>query len=210
MKIGDQAFDDVETKTRQDKNIRLTESALQHAVDRGTFERAQRRCAHRRYAPALRAGLLDRSDRLLRDVVPLAVHHVIGKIFHSHRLKRARADVQRDVHNPNTLRAQCIEQRFIEMQACRRRGYGAGLRGEYGLIATLIVAVRGVRDVRRQRHRTISFQQIQHAVVRFKSQTEQFPLPFHHRDAQFPRQQQFAAGPRRFAGAHVGEDMMLI
>ena len=96
------------------------------------------------------------------------------------------------------------------MQTRRRRGDGAGFLGEYGLVAALVGAVRGVRDVRRQRHRTISFQQIQHAVVRFKAQMEQFPLPFHHRHAQFSGQQQFATGARRFAGAHMGEDMMPI
>ena len=109
VKIGDQAFDNIETKPRQDKNIRLTKTTLQRPAYRRAFQGAQCRRAHCRYAPALRAGLFNCIGRLLRHLVPLAVHDVIGKIFHSHRLKRAPADVQRDIGNPNTLRAQRIE-----------------------------------------------------------------------------------------------------
>jgi hypothetical protein len=73
-------------------------------------------------------GRGDLVDQRLRQVVPLAVHPVLGEVLDAHRLERAGAHVQRQRRALDAHRVELRQQRLVEMQAGRRRGDRAGLR----------------------------------------------------------------------------------
>src|ERR1051326_3555818 len=78
------------------------------------------------------------------------MHLMRGNIFRVHRPKCSRADMQRDKCVRNRRKTFCSE-----MQTSRWRSDGAGLVGEYGLIALRISKVALATNVRRQRHRSV-------------------------------------------------------
>ena len=53
------------------------------------------------------------------------MHAVFAHIVHAHWLERARAHMQGDVAEFDTLRAQGFQQRIVEVQAGGRRGHRA-------------------------------------------------------------------------------------
>src|ERR1043166_4096439 len=78
------------------------------------------------------------------------MHLMRGNIFRVHRPKCSRTDVQGDE------RVRYLRQNlWCEMQTCRWRSDGAGLVGEYGLIALRVSKVALPTNVRRQRHRSV-------------------------------------------------------
>ena len=80
------------------------------------------------------------------------MHAVLLDVVDAHGLKRARADVQRDVSELDARLAAGLQDRRVEMQAGGRRGNRAGLAREHGLVALAILEFGRAGDVRRQRH----------------------------------------------------------
>ena len=133
------------------------------------FERAHRGRAHGDHAPAARPAARKRLERGGGDVVPLAVHAVLGQVLGLDGLEGARAHVQRDVCALHATRGQRGEHARVEMQRRRGRGHGAGLAREHGLVALGVLRfLGGLRSigrllralyVRRQRHVAVAFQE---------------------------------------------------
>ena len=93
MKVGDQHIDHLERKARRDEDVRV---ATGEATLRPALECAHAGRPHRHHAATACAAVGDGLHGLGRDVVPLAVHAVLGQVFGLHRLERSRAHMQRD------------------------------------------------------------------------------------------------------------------
>src|SRR5664279_3176098 len=66
-------------------------------LSRGKLQRTHRRGSHRHDSPSGIARALDSLRRIRRNFVPLAMQLVLLHNLFAHRLKRAEADVQRDL-----------------------------------------------------------------------------------------------------------------
>ena len=129
---------------------------------RRTFQRAQTGRPHRDHPPACAARLGYGIHGSLRNVIAFAVHGVLVDMFGAHRLKSARADMQRHIGDLHPLVAQGLQHRFIEMQPRRGRRHRACFARKHGLIALLVFVIRRMGDVGRQGQMAIAFQQFQH------------------------------------------------
>ncbi|CAM2144622.1 hypothetical protein PT2222_160105 [Paraburkholderia tropica] len=178
-------------------------AAFALGVARGGFERAHRGGAHGDHAATARARGGDLVDERLRQLIPLAVHRVIGDVFHAHRLERARADVQRERCALHALGVELREQRVVEVQARRGRGHRARILREHGLVAGFVAGVGVVRDVWRQRQ-TAELLDQREAVVGEVQRVERLDA-LAHRHVEGVGQTQRGAGRRALARADLRE-----
>ena len=89
------------------------------------------------------------------------MHGVLIQILAAHRLESAGTDVQGQCGAENSARRECREQRFVEVQAGRGRRHRAGHAREQALVTLAIAGVRRARDVGRQRHAAMPFEELQ-------------------------------------------------
>ena len=124
---------------------------------------ARLQCPHHRRAHGdhSTAARIDGVRRVLGHLVAFLVHHVHGQLVGADRLKRAGADMQGDRDNTNSPVGNRLQQRCVEVQPRRRRGDGAGMLAVHGLIALLVLGVRGTRDVRGQRRSAVGIEEFQ-------------------------------------------------
>ena len=80
-------------KPGRDEDLRV---ATGEPTLRPALQRAHAGRAHRHHAATAGAAVGNGLDGFGRDVVPLAVHAVLGQVLGLHRLKRARTHMQRD------------------------------------------------------------------------------------------------------------------
>jgi hypothetical protein len=132
-------------------------------------------------ATAARAAVGKGLDGFRRDVVPLAVHAVLGQVLGLHRLKRARTHMQRDAGACYALRFKTLQHPFVKVQ--RRRGGRrcARVLGKHGLVTALVLGfvclgfvlrVGGVLvalDVGRQGHMAILLNGARHIARRVQA-----------------------------------------
>ena len=90
----------------------------------------------------------------------LAVHSMLGKIMHTHRLECACADMQGKPCSFHATPIQSFEHFFIEMQPCRRSRHRTGGACINSLVAAFIGLNSLTPDVRRQGHFSVAFDQI--------------------------------------------------
>jgi len=76
---------------------------------------------------------------------------ILADVVHPHRLEGTGTDMQGDMPELHAAFAQRIEQGIVEMQARSRRGNGADLAREHGLVTLGIVRAGLALDVGRQR-----------------------------------------------------------
>ena len=131
------------------------------------------------------------------------MHDVVGQVVHPHGLEGAGAHVQGDESAAYALRRELIQHGLVEVQAGGGRGHGAGLAGVDGLVAAVVVGLRAVRDVGRQRRGAVGIEQVEHRLG--KAQVEEFALAAQHLHVEGAGQAQGRAGAGGFAGAHVGQ-----
>ena len=103
-------------------------------------------------------GRADGVHRALGHLEPFAVHLMVGQPLCAHRLEGARAHVQRHGGGLHALGLQRRQHLVVEVQRRRRRGHGAGVAGEDGLVALGVLDRVGIDlgvllalDVGRQR-----------------------------------------------------------
>ena len=123
---------------------------------------------------------------------------MIGNVFDTHRLERARADVQRHLRQLRALVFQRGQQRVGEMQTRRRRGHRALMLGVDGLVTRVVGCVGSTLDIGRQRQFAVAFEQRVHALFPVKAQHKQFARAFDHLRRQAAVKQQPRARLGRF------------
>ncbi len=100
MKIGQHGAHDAEVETGIDEDVGfpiLRHNATLDGLSGGEFEGANGCCSHCNHAPPGLPSSLDAFCGVLGDLVPLAMELVLLYDFLAHGLKRAEADVQRDL-----------------------------------------------------------------------------------------------------------------
>ena len=130
----------------------------------------------------------------------------------AHRLEGTRAHVQGDKRHLNAFGAQFIQQRFVEVQTSGRGGYRARPGAVDGLIELAVsVFIRAV-NVGRQRHMANPVKDLQHRALVVKFHFKQRAVTRQHGglNALVVAQQQLGARLRRFRGANMGEDALII
>ena len=106
--------------------------------------------AHRDDPLAVCLGLVDQVRRLLRQIVVLGVHLVLGDLVLLNRSEGAKANVQRHRRDVDPLCADLVQQFVGEVQPRGRCSGRTQLVGIDGLVALVVLKLRG--DVGRQRH----------------------------------------------------------
>jgi len=96
-----------------------------------------------------------------------------------------------------------VEHGLVEMQTGGRRGHGAGLGGVDGLVAGFVLAVGAVRDVGRQGHAAVAFQEFQARGRGSPSSNTFVPAPPDLGLEGAVGQNQSCARAWRLAGAHM-------
>ncbi|KGD43715.1 hypothetical protein DO70_6589 [Burkholderia pseudomallei] len=200
MEIRHEPVDHAETVARRDEDVGFRARRGERPA---RLERAHRRRADRDHAAAACAGRGDLLDERVGQLVRLAVHPVLGEVFDAHRLERARADVQRERRALDAARLERGEHRVVEVQAGRRRGDGARVRGEHRLIAGLVGRVGRVLDVRRQRQPAVALDQ--HEAVVGEVQREERLDALADRHVERIGERERGAGRRALARADLRE-----
>ena len=136
MKVCQQRIDDAEVVRWVDENIGSILLGSDVAVFiRGRLKHAHTGRANGNDAPSRPLGFVDRLRCFGRNLEPLLVHRVILDRVALHRLKRPRANVQRDFRHADAHGFQIIEERSGEMQPGRGGGHGAFLLCVHRLVA---------------------------------------------------------------------------
>ena len=155
MEVREQAADDAEAVARIDEEIGAAGTGDDPAVGAGNrFERPRRRRADGDDAPAFVAGLVDDRRRPPVDLVVLRLESMIFDAIDADRLKRAVADVQRDLDQLDAARLERHHQCRREVQSGGRRRHRTARAREDGLVAVAVGGAVVPLDVRRQRHVT--------------------------------------------------------
>jgi hypothetical protein len=213
VEVGDEGVHDVEAVAWGDEDVgfvgaRSQLPGLRRRLLCGGFQCPQAGGADRHHTATARVGIADGVDGGLRQGVALAVHLVLGHIFHPHRLEGAGAHMQRHPGGAHTLTAQRIQHSRVEMQACGRRCHRTGLAGVDGLVARLVVGGRGVLDVGRQRQLAELVEHVEHRLG--EAQPGQVVLARHDIDGDRFGELNAGAGLRRVAGADEGQGLEFV
>ena len=104
------------------------------------------------------------------------MHAVFGQVVHAHWLKGAGTDVQGQPGQFDAAFAQHGEHRLVEVQARCRRGDGAGMPCEDGLVTGLVVCFCVVGNVRGQRQPAMRLDQRPQVAVTNEFEREEFVL----------------------------------
>src|SRR4029079_17738492 len=96
--------------------------------------------------------VVDSAGRPVADLVALRIDSMIFDPFDADWLKRAVADVQRDLYTSSAAGFKRRDESRVEMESCGRRRYRACFAREHRLISIAIRGAVGTLDVRRQRH----------------------------------------------------------
>ena len=208
MEIRHQQIDHLKSKARRDEDTGIARCLTTGGP---RLERSYGGCSHGQYPAAARSGGGDCRLGGSGDVVPLAVHVVVGDVLGFHRRKGARAHMQGHAGAFDTTRLQCVQHRLVKVQGGCRCRHRARVFREHGLVAPLVV--RGVRvlDIGRQGHMTVK----RHQRMRFvrKAQVKQRsvlarPAP-EQRCAKAPLHLQQRPDRRALAHLYVRDDLMV-
>ena len=136
------------------------------------------------------------------------MHLMLRQVFGAHRLKRAGADVQRDIGKLHALGAQLVEQGLIEMQAGGRRRHRARGFRIHGLVAGLVEGIGRVFDIRRQRQAAVGLDQFEHVGRKLQGVKLADARPDRH--VERVGQPDRAAGRGRLRGPHLRMHAVLV
>ncbi len=118
----------------------------------GVFQRAHRGGADGQDGAPFALCARDALRGFWRNLIGFRMHSVAFQRFAANGLKCSQADVQRELANFNSARADLFEDFRSEVQAGGRRGDRAGMAGENSLVAFVVRGVVGAINVRRQRN----------------------------------------------------------
>ena len=152
MEVGDQSVQYLKLVARIDKDVGVALLLVQRQALFGAqrLEGAAAGGAHRDDPLAVCLSLVDQVRRLLRQIVVLGVHLVLGDLVLLNRTEGAKANVQRHRRDVDPLCADLVQQFVGEVQPRGRCSGRTQLVGIDGLIALVVLELRG--DVGRQRH----------------------------------------------------------
>src|SRR5262245_24568799 len=135
MEIGDQQIGGFEAVSGSDEDRCVTAEGVYAAgVVRRALQQPERGGAGGNDASTAAADAVKARGRFGGDLTPFGVHAVIGGILGLYGEKGTLADMEGKIGGFDTSGFKLGDQRICEVQACGRRGDGARLAGEYGLI----------------------------------------------------------------------------
>jgi hypothetical protein len=140
----------------------------------------------------------------------LGMHAMLLDPIHPQRLESAGTDVQRDLRGLDTACAQRFQKVAVEMQPRGRRSHRARPAREHRLIALAVGRRIRPRDIRRQRHVAVTFQQDERVFRGVEFQDEEFPFTPEHARLEGTLQVQTRPRLGRLARTHLGQQTVRV
>ena len=134
---------------------------------------------------------------------------MLREILHADRLERPRAHMQRHVGEFDSAFGKRGEQRLVEVQARCGGGDGPGGARVDRLVAPLVLRLRRVGNIRRERDAAVALEQLEDRSVVGKTQVIELFRASEHAHVQSTREAQRAAGFRRPARVDLRERFVL-